>query len=63
VERKQQQGSRDNIFNRVDDGRKERQSSERGRASRKGLDDDSRDRGRSGGDDRDGRDDRGRNRR
>jgi hypothetical protein len=69
VEREQQQRSRDNVFNKVEDGRKERQSSERGRLSRKGQGDGSRDTGRSGGDDRGGgddkggRDDRGRNRR
>jgi hypothetical protein len=63
VERRQQQGSRDTIFNRVEYGRKERQASERGRTSRKGLDDDSRDRGRSGGDEKGDRDDRDRSRR
>ncbi len=36
VEREQQQRSRDNIFNRVEDGRRERESSERGRVSRQG---------------------------
>jgi hypothetical protein len=36
VEREQQERSRDNIFNRVDNGRMERQSRERGRASRQG---------------------------
>jgi len=64
VEREQQERSRDdNVFNRVEDGRMERQSSERGRASRQGLGDGSRGMGRSGGDARGGRDDRGRNRR
>jgi hypothetical protein len=63
VEREQQQRSRDNVFNRVEDGRRERQSSERGRVSRQGRGDGSRGTGRSGGDDRGGRDDRGRNRR
>jgi len=38
VKRAQQQGSRDNVFSRVEDGRKERQSSKRGRVSRQGLD-------------------------
>jgi hypothetical protein len=63
VERRQQQGSRDTIFNRVEYGRKEHQPSERGRTNRKGLDDDSRDRGRSGGDEKGDRDDRDRSRR
>lgn len=63
VERRQQQGSRDTIFNRVEYGRKEHQPSERGRTNRKGLDDDSRDRGRSGGDEKDARGDRDRSRR
>lgn len=63
VEREQQQRSRDNVFNWVEDGRRERQSSERGRVSRQGRGDGSRGTGRSGGDGGDGRDDRGRNRR
>jgi hypothetical protein len=63
VERKQQQRSRDNVFNWVEDGRRERQSSERGRVSRQGRGDGSRGTGRSGGNDGGGRDNRGRNRR
>ncbi len=55
-----QQQRRDNVFNRVDDGGKERMSSERGRVSRQGQADNSRVRGRSGGADRG---ERGRNRR
>jgi hypothetical protein len=63
VEGEQQQRRRDdNVFNRVEDGRMERQSSERGRVSRQGLGDGSRGTGPSGGDARGGRDDRGRNR-
>jgi len=51
VEREQQQRSpEDNIFNRVEDGRRERQSSERGRVSRQGRGDGSRGMGPSGGD-------------
>jgi len=54
--REQQQRSPDNVFNRVDDGRRELQSSERGRSSRQGLSHDSRGSGRSpGGDNRGGR--------
>jgi hypothetical protein len=64
VEREQQQRRRDdNVFNRVEDGRMERQSSERGRASRQGWGDGSRGMGPSGGDARGGRGDWGRNRR
>lgn len=64
VEGEQQQRRRDdNVFNRVEDGRMERQSSERGRASRQGWGNGSRGTGPSGGDARGGRDDRGRNRR
>jgi hypothetical protein len=63
VQGERQQRSRDNVFNWVEDGRMERQSSERGRASRQGRGDGSRGTGRSGGDSRGGRDDRGRNRR
>ncbi len=48
VEREEQQG-RDNAFNRVEEGRKERQSSERGRSSRQGRSDDFSGRDRSGG--------------
>ena len=63
VEAEQQQRRRDdNVFNRVEDGRMERQSSERGRVSRQGRGDGSRGTGRSGGDDGGGRGDRGRNR-
>jgi hypothetical protein len=59
VEGEQQQRIRDdNVFNRVEDGRRERQSSERGRVSRQG-----RGAGPSAGDDGGNRDDRGRNRR
>jgi len=60
VEREQQQRSRDNVFNRVEDGRRERQSSERGRGSRQGLGGAPRGRGTADSDDRGGRDDRGR---
>ncbi|MDD2388163.1 MAG: DUF3300 domain-containing protein [Desulfobacterales bacterium] len=42
IEREPQQKSRSNVFNRIEEGRKERQSSERGRGSRQGLSDDSR---------------------
>ncbi len=63
VEREQQQRSRDNLFNRVDDGRQERLSSERGRASRQEQGAPSRDWGRSGGGNGGGRGDWGRERR
>lgn len=63
VKRKQQQRSRDNVFNWVEDGRRERQTSKRGRVSRQGRGDGSRSTGRSGGDDGGSHDDRGRNRR
>jgi len=64
VEREQQQRRRDdNVFNRVEDGRMERQSSERGRASRQGWGVGSRGTGPSGGDARGGREERRRNRR
>jgi hypothetical protein len=59
----QQRRRDDNVFNRVEDGRMERQSSERGRASRQGWGDGSRGMGHSGGDARGPRGDRGRNRR
>jgi hypothetical protein len=62
AERDRQQRSLGNVFNRIEDGKRERRSSERGRFSRQGLGDDSRGRGRSGDDGRDGRDDRGRKR-
>ena len=62
VEREQQQKSRDNVFNRIEDGRRERQSSERGRVSRQGLVYESSGRGRSGVDGRGGRNERGRKR-
>ncbi len=56
VDVRQQQRSDDNVFGRVDDGRIERQSSERGRSSRQGLGNDaSRSRNRSGGDSRGGK--------
>ena len=58
VERVQQQRSRDNVFNRVDDGRREYQSSERGRDSRQGSGYDSRSRDRSSGNNRGGSGDR-----
>jgi hypothetical protein len=64
VEGEQQQRSRDNnVFNRVEYGRREGQSSERGRVCRQGRGDGSRGTGPSAGDDGGGRDDRGRNRR
>jgi hypothetical protein len=63
VEREQQQRSRDNVFNWVEDGRRERQSSERGRVSRQGRGGGFLGTGRSGGDGGGGRYDRGRNRR
>jgi len=63
VEREQQQRSRDNVFNWVEDGRWERRSSERGRVSRQGRGHGFRGTGRSGGDGGGGRYDRGRNRR
>jgi hypothetical protein len=53
VERQRQERSRDTLFNRVEEGRRERESSRRGRFSRHGP----------GGDGRGGREDRGRNRR
>jgi len=53
VKRKQQLRSRDNVFNQIEDSREERQSSERGRASRQGR----------GDDERSGRNNRNRNRR
>lgn len=43
---------RENVFNRVENGRQESQASERGRFSRQGLGNDSSGRGRSGGDNR-----------
>ena len=45
-EREQRGRSRDNVFNRVGEGRRERHSSERGRSSRKRLDDGGSNRGR-----------------
>jgi hypothetical protein len=63
VEREQQQRSRDNVFNRIEDGRWERRSSERGRVSRQGQGASFRGTGRSGGASRGGRYDRGRNKR
>jgi hypothetical protein len=53
----QQAPRRDNVFNRVGEGRRERDSSERGRTSRQGRTADDRDGpgSRSGGDDRGGR--------
>lgn len=58
-ERVEQQRSRDNIFNQVEDGWRERLSSERGRSSRQDRGGDGRDRGRSGGYNRGGSDSRG----
>jgi hypothetical protein len=55
AELQQQQRSRNNVFNRVEDGRRERQSSERGRSSRQGLSNDSSGRGWSGQDNSGGR--------
>lgn len=63
VERQQRERRRDTVFNRVEDGRRERDSSSRGRLSRQGRDDDSRGRGRSDSGDRRGRENRGRGRR
>jgi len=61
--REQQPKSRDNVFNRVGDGRKERRSSKRGQVSRQGQSRDSRSKkSRSGSDDKGSRDDRIRNR-
>ena len=60
VEREGQQRSRDSIFHRIGDGRRERQSSERGRLSRQGRGDLPRDRDRSGGGSREGRRPKGR---
>ena len=54
VERVQQQRSRDNVFNRVDDSRREYQSSARGRDSRQGSGYDSRGGDRSSGNNRGG---------
>jgi hypothetical protein len=63
IEREQQQRSRDTIFNQVEDGGKERQSSERGRISREGRGDNSPGRGQPERNDMGGRDNRGRNKR
>ncbi|HKJ05325.1 MAG TPA: DUF3300 domain-containing protein [Geopsychrobacteraceae bacterium] len=46
MDRVQRQRSRDNVFNRVEEGRRERQSSTRGQSSRKALFDDNRTRDR-----------------
>ena len=54
VERQQYQRSSDDVFNRVDDGRREMQSSQRGRDSRQGPDNYSRGSNRSGSDNRGG---------
>lgn len=62
VERQQQQRSRDNVFNRVEDGRIERKSSERGRDSRQSRGNDSRGWNRSNDDDSGGRNETFRNR-
>lgn len=51
IEREQQQRGSDNVFNRVEDGRTERESSKRGRFSRQGQRDGSRGKGRPGDDD------------
>ncbi|WP_432822034.1 DUF3300 domain-containing protein [Trichloromonas sp.] len=55
IGRLEQQRRRDNVFNRVDDGRRERLTGERGRVSRQGRIGDSRVRGGSGADGSDGR--------
>jgi len=60
VERKGLQGSPGNVYNRGENGDRERASIERGRAGGQVRDDASRGRGRSGGDDWGGRGDRGR---
>lgn len=57
VVRQQHQQPRDNIFNRVEDGRQERRSSERGRSSRQGWRHDAHGRDRSGDDGQDRRND------
>jgi hypothetical protein len=53
VEREKLQRRHDNVFNRIEDGRRERLSSERGRSSRQGRGGDPRGRGRPDNDDRD----------
>lgn len=65
IEREQQQRSRDTLFNQMEDGGKERQSSERGRISREGRGgNNSRNKGRSERNDMGGRDNnRGRSKR
>jgi hypothetical protein len=63
VEPEQQARSRDNVFNWVGDGRIERQSSERGQASRQGWSHGARDAGHWGGDARGGSGSWGRSRR
>ena len=64
VDARPQQRSGDNVFSRVDDGRSERQSSERGRSSRQGLGNDaSRSMDRSGSDSRGSRGSQGGKRR
>jgi len=63
VEREQRERSRNNVFNWVEDGRRERRSSQRGRLSRQGRGDGFRGTGRSGRDAKGGREGRDRNRR
>jgi hypothetical protein len=63
VELQQQQRRSDNVFNRVEDGTRERKSSERGRVSREGRSSYSLDRGPSGGNNRGGRSERNRDKR
>jgi hypothetical protein len=64
VERRQQpQRAPESAFKRVDEGRRERQSSERGRASRQGRDEGLRGRSGAAGDGKSGRTDQGRSRR
>jgi hypothetical protein len=53
--REQQQKSRENVFNRLEDGRREIQSSQRGQSSRQGMSDGSRGRSRAGTDNKGGR--------
>ena len=59
---RRQQLNRGNVFNRVEEGRIERQSSERGRYSRQRMNNDFRSQSRSGGENRNNRENRGRNR-
>jgi hypothetical protein len=63
VERRQPRRAPESAFKRVDEGRSERQASERGRVSRQGRDENFRDRGRAASGGRGGRNDQGRTRR